>query len=155
GHACRAPLSNHAGVEAFAAGHVQHAQSMGITDELHQGEALDVGAPRLLLGSLVLLGDGIVVGDHRSRSRPGPVQPCPSARKGIRTMRGSCQSLEEWSNGADRSDRSLSMRTVSRMSWAAVPEGTFHASTIRWRSWLRYGVRFLLGRIERDDARGP
>ena len=35
GHACRAPLPNHAGVETFAAGHIQHAQFMEITDQLH------------------------------------------------------------------------------------------------------------------------
>src|SRR5262249_39500783 len=71
GHVCRTSLSNHAGVEAFSAAHVEDGQPAGVTDQVHQREALDVGTPRLQLGPFVLLGDGIVASGHRNRAQ-GP-----------------------------------------------------------------------------------
>ena len=64
-------------VEPFAAGQIDRRLAGQVADELHQREALDVGAPGLLLGSLILLGDRIVVGGHLAAPRkkcPGGVQ---------------------------------------------------------------------------------
>jgi hypothetical protein len=57
-------MPDQSGVEPLAAGQVQDAQSGGVADEFHHCEALDEGSPRLLFGSLVLLGDRVVIGCH-------------------------------------------------------------------------------------------
>jgi hypothetical protein len=51
----RAPLADHPGVGSFPAGDVDYRLAGRIADQLHQGESLDMGAPRLLLRAFVLL----------------------------------------------------------------------------------------------------
>ena len=60
----RAAMPDQPGVEPLPAGQVQDAEFGGVADEAHQREALDERSPRLLLGSLVLLGDRVVIGRH-------------------------------------------------------------------------------------------
>ena len=59
-----AHLPEQAGVETLAARHIHDRLAGQIADQFQQAERFDVRSPGLLFASLVLFGDGIIVGRH-------------------------------------------------------------------------------------------
>jgi hypothetical protein len=60
----RAALANEPAVKSLAAGNVDDGLSRRIADQFHQGEGFDTASPGLQFGSLILLGDGVIIGCH-------------------------------------------------------------------------------------------
>src|SRR5215469_15775994 len=75
-----AALADHPGVEAIPAGEVDNRLAGWIANQPHQGEGLDVGAPRLLLRATVLLRNRIIIRGHARKPKKWRSQTGRSSR---------------------------------------------------------------------------